>query len=126
MCKWKKESDEWCHQTESKELFHLCIEKKQTSQVGKVIIFKNIHIIWNCMSGCNIYLEEKMLYDSTLLFSLKTWICLAELMHATTERKMVAFALVLVCLTSFENTFLHANVSNLNYLNCLYSSINID
>lgn len=27
-CKWKKETDEWCYQTESKEQFHLCFEKK--------------------------------------------------------------------------------------------------
>lgn len=46
-----------------------------------------------------------MLYDSTLLFPLKTEICLAELMHVATGKKIVVSVLVLVCLTSFENTF---------------------
>lgn len=41
------------------------------------------------LGRCVIYLEENMLNDFTLLFTLKTQIFLAELMHITTEKKII-------------------------------------
>lgn len=62
-----------------------------------------------------------------LRFALKVQICLAELMHVTTEKKIVPLALAFGMSYIFWECFFHANFSsNLSYLNCLYSSINID
>jgi len=38
---------------------------------------------------CVIYLEEKMLNDLTILLTLRTQVCLADLMHITTKKKVV-------------------------------------
>lgn len=64
------------------------------------------------LGRCVIYLEENMLNDFTLLFTLKTQICLAELMHITTEKKIIvplalAFGMSYII---WEYFFLHAKL----------------
>lgn len=80
------------------------LKKKKTSQVGKVIIFKNIHIC-NFMSLCNIFRRENAVWFY-FTFSLKNMNMLSWVNAYNHWKKKKAFALVLVCFTSFENTFL--------------------
>lgn len=57
------------------------------------------------LGRCVIYLEEKILNDFTLLFTLKAQVCLSDLMHVTTEKKIVPHALPFALSYIFENTF---------------------
>lgn len=76
----------------SQRSFFISGLNKTSQEETVIIIYKNmikIFTVSEILGRCVMYLEEKMLNGFTLLFTLKTQTHLAELMHVTTEKKII-------------------------------------
>lgn len=70
----------------------ISVLNKTSQEENVTITYKNmikIFTLSEILGRCVLYLEEKMLNDFTLLFTLKTQICLADLMYVSTEKKRI-------------------------------------